>query len=172
MRKKVRPSAGKLNYQHWNFRWFTHRIPIFCFWGPHSSKEKQVDRSASRSVVSLCCFAYYKVLRLLPKSKVGGIPQSEAYHEKIRLTSTLTMKFSFKWKFPTWAPLRTLKNSLFFKFNLQTSLFKFYLQTTFFKFYLQTALVKFYLQLQSTRFFRQIVQFQVIKNLLKKSKIK
>eukprot|EP00493_Phyllostaurus_siculus_P013017 UN13208 len=46
------------------------------------------------------------------------------------------------------------KSLLFFKFNLQTSLFK------------------FYLRLQSSRFFRQIGQFQIIKNLSKKSKIK
>ena len=36
----------------------------------------------------------------------------------------------------------------------------------------KTELFKFYLQLQYLLFFRQIVQFQVIKNLLKNSKIK
>ena len=50
-----------------------------------------------------------------------------------------------KLTFLTWAPLPTQKISLFFKFCLQ---------------------------LQSPRFFRQIVQFQVIQNLLKKSKIR
>ena len=38
--------------------------------------------AARRVIVSLSCFAYHKILRLLPISKVGGIPGPEAYHKK------------------------------------------------------------------------------------------
>ena len=127
------------------------------------------------------------MFRLLPRSKLDGAPGPEAYHKNTPNIDACAeihfqMKISNLSASTNPKKVRFSSHSIFklqlFKFYLQTSLFKFYLQTTFFKFYLQTALFKFYLQnctlqilSQSPRFFLQIVQFQVIENLLRHSKI-
>ena len=79
--------------------------------------------AARRVVISLSCFGYHKMLRLLPKSKVGGIPGPEAYHKKyaqrrrLRLNSLPNEDFRLK------RLCQPEKSSLFFKFNIQISLF-------------------------------------------------
>ena len=129
--------------------------------------------AARRVVVSLSCFAYHKMLRLLPNRGLVGSQGLKRTMKKIRPTSTLAPEFTSKWRFPTWAPLPTRKKLAFLQiqssnFALQPSIFKLLSLNSIFKLHSSNSIFK----LQSPRFFRQIVQFQVIKNLLKKSKIK
>ena len=90
------------------------------------------------------------MLRLLPKSKVGGIPGPEAYHKKYaqrrRLRRNSLPNEDFRLERLSTNPKQ---GSFFFKFYLQAALFKFNLQIC-------------TLELQSPSFFRQIVHFQVI----------
>ena len=118
--------------------------------------------TARKVVVSISCFAYGKRLCLLPKSKVGGIPGPEAYHKKYAQRRCLCRNSLLNEDFRLTVSASTKSKKARFSSN---SMFKL-------QFYLQTAFFKFYLQLQSPRFFHQIVQFQVMENLLKKSKIK
>ena len=113
---------------------------------------KQHRAADKRVVVSLSCFAYHKMLRLLPKSKVGGIAGPEVYHKKYAQRRRLCRNSLPNEDFRLKRLYQPKKSSLFFKFNLQTSLcnllsstkktalFKFYLQTAFFKFYLQASI--------------------------------
>ena len=142
--------------------------------------------AARRIVVSLSDFAYHKMLYLLPNRGSVGFQGLKRTIKKLRPTSKFVpekprihfqMKISDLSAITNQKKVRFSSNSIFklhsSTFYLQTALLKFYLQTVFFKIYLQTAFFKFYLQASiSEVFFRQIVQFQVIKNLLKNSKIK
>ena len=48
-----------------------------------SRSDTTPDRCQKAScLTTLSCFAYHKMLRLFPKSKVGGISGLEAYHKK------------------------------------------------------------------------------------------
>ena len=99
-----------MQHTNYNFRCFQNKI--------------LQDRTAARmAVVSLSCSAYHKMLRLIPKSNVGGIPWPEAYHIKFsqrrRLHRNSLPNEDFRLK-RLYQPEKSLP---FFKFNLQTSLF-------------------------------------------------
>ena len=113
-------------------------------------------RTAARRVfVSLSCFAYHKMLRLLPNWRLVG---SQGL-KRIKNTPDVDAcaEIHFQMKIPDLgASTNSKQSSLFFKFNLQPAFFKLLssisnLQTVLFKFYLQTALFEFYLQIQSPR---------------------
>eukprot|EP00493_Phyllostaurus_siculus_P006769 UN06840 len=77
------------------------------------------------------------MLRLLPKSKVGGIPRSDAYHKSTPDVNACA-NIHFQMKIPDLSASTNPKKLAF----LQIRPSNFALQTTFFKFYLQTALFK------------------------------
>ena len=78
--------------------------------------------AARRVVVSLSCFAYHKMLRLLPKSKVGGIPGPEAYHKKYAQRRRLGRNSLSNEDSRLKRLYQPKQSSLFFIFNLQTLL--------------------------------------------------
>ena len=112
------------------------------------------------------------MLRLLPKSKVGGIPGPAAYHKKYtqrrRLRRNSLPDEDFRVKRLYQPKKSRFYSTLIFKLHTSNSIFKLHSSNSIFN----TALFKFYLQASiSAPYFRQIVQFQIVKNLLKSSKL-
>ena len=132
----------------------------------------QNKAAARRFVVSISCFAYHKMLRLLPNRGLVGsqglkrtMKKKNAQRRHLRQNSLPNEDFRLKRLYqPKKALFSKLRSSTFY---LQTALFKFYLQTAFLKIYLQTLFFKCYLQVSISAFFCQIVQFQVIENFFK-----
>ena len=84
-------------------------------------------RAAARMVfVSLSCLAYHKMLRLLPKSNVGGIPAPEVHHEENTPNVDACARIHFQMKISDLSVCTNPKNLAFLQ--IQTSLFN--LQST------------------------------------------
>ena len=122
------------------------------------SKQKVTYAAARRDwrvVVSLSCFAYHKMLCLLPKSKVGGIPGPEAYqknntpnvdacaqiHFQMKISDSSASTNPKKARFSSYSIFKLHSSNSIFKLPSSNSIFKLSSSNSIFK----TALFKFYL---------------------------
>ena len=112
------------------------------------------------------CFAFFQIEGWWDPRAWSALWKNYAQHRRLRQNSLPNEDFRLERLY------HSEKSSLFFKFNLQTSLFKFYLQTALFKFYHKNCTLQILFSTSISALLSSDCLISSYQKLLKKSKIK